>query len=137
MKTLAMATLMTLTLATGCTAVKGAASALTGGKPHHVTVVNNINVPAALAPQPIVVQQPAPVAPAPVVEQPAPWLAQPEAPRKNRAGQLKALGAGALAGAALGTVVGYAMGGNAGAKKGAALGAGAGAVGGVVANETK
>jgi uncharacterized protein YcfJ len=107
------------TMATGCSTVKGAASALTGGRPHQVTVVNNIDVPHAPAPAPQVV----------VVQQ--------EAPRTSRVSQLKAAGAGALAGAALGTAVGYAMGGNAGARKGAALGAGAGAVGGYVASEGK
>jgi hypothetical protein len=133
MKTLAMAILMTASMATGCSTVKSAATALTGGKPNHVTVVNSVNVPAPAAPQPIIVNvQPAPVIVQAPVEQPVA-----KDSRKNRMTQLKAVGAGAVAGAALGTAVGYAMGGNAGARKGAALGAGAGAVGGAVANDVK
>ena len=115
-----------LSMAAGCSTVKGAASALTGGKPHQVTVVNNINVPVTPAPAPVVEQAP--------VVQSVPVVA--EAPRtKGRIAQLRGAGMGAVAGAALGTAVGYAMGGNAGAKKGAALGAGAGAVGGYVASD--
>lgn len=135
-----IALVMTLGLATGCSTVKSAVSALGGGKPHQVTVINNIE-PA----QPIVIVQPAPAivaeAPAPVVvEVPVAEitpLEQLPRPKRSRMSALKAVASGAVAGALVGTAVGYAMDGESGAAKGAALGAGAGAVGGAVANRAR
>jgi hypothetical protein len=117
----------TLALATGCTAVKSGLSALGGGKPHNVTVVNNIE-----APQPQVVVH----TPAIVAQEPTP-LAQLPRPKKSRLTAMKAVTSGAVAGALVGTAVGYAVGGSDGAAKGAALGAGAGAVGGAAAHQTR
>lgn len=124
--TLALA--ITLGMTTGCTAVKSGMSALGGGKPHQVTVVNNI---AAPQPQVVVVQAPAPgFAAAPdIVVEPTPLAALPP-PKRSR---IKAVASGAVAGALVGTAVGYAVGGSEGAAKGAAIGAGAGAVGGAAA----
>ena len=120
--TLALA--MTLGLTIGCTAVKSGMSALGGGKPHQVTVVNNISAPP---PQVVVVQ----AAPDLVIE-PTP-LAQLPPPKRSRIKSIKAVASGAVAGALVGTAVGYAVGGSDGAAKGAAIGAGAGAVGGAAA----
>ncbi len=127
---------LVMTMATGCSTVKGAMSALGGGKPHQVTVVNNIE--AAPAPQPIVIVQQAPapiVVEAPVAE--ITPLAQMPRPKKSRISALKAVASGAVAGALVGTAVGYALDGSSGAAKGAGIGAGAGAVGGAVANRSR
>lgn len=132
MRKMTLALVMTLGMTTGCSAVKSGMSALGGGKPHQVTVVNNISAPA---PQVVVVQAPA-VAAVPVVEpmivEPTP-LAQLPTPRRSRMKSIKAVASGAVAGALVGTAVGYAVGGGDGAAKGAAIGAGAGAVGGAAA----
>lgn len=138
---------MALGLATGCSTVKSGLSALGGGKPHQVTVINNIE-PA----QPVVIVQPAqpvavvaeaPARPAPVVITegeaipPTPLEQLPPPKKKSRLGQLKAAASGAVAGALVGTAVGYALDGESGAAKGAALGASAGAVGGAVAHRQR
>ena len=118
---------------TGCSAVKSGMSALGGGKPHEVTVVNNIEAPQ---PQVVVLQTPAPVvaeAVPVVVEDPAPT----PHPKKSKRSAWKAIGSGAVAGALVGTAVGYALDGKDGAATGAALGAGAGAIGGAAAHSTR
>jgi hypothetical protein len=134
MRKTTLALVMTLGLTTGCSAVKSGMSALGGGKPHQVTVVNNIEAPQ---PQVVVVQAPtvAAVEPAIVVE-PTP-LAQLPAPKKSRISAIKAVASGAVAGALVGTAVGYAIDGSDGAAKGAAIGAGAGAVGGAAAHRAR
>lgn len=132
-----MTIVLALAMGTGCSTVKSGLSALGGGKPHQVTVVNNIE-PAP----PVVIVQPAaaPVVAAPIVAA-EPAMIEPEElprPRKSsRFGRLKAVASGAFAGALVGTAVGYALDGSDGAAKGAALGAGAGAVGGAAAHRTK
>jgi hypothetical protein len=137
MRKMTLGLVVALGVATGCSTVKSGLSALGGGKPHQVTVVNNIE-PA----QPIVIVQQAPAVVAqaePVIVETTPTpLAQLPAPKKkSRLGQLKAAASGAVAGALVGTAVGYAIDGSDGAAKGAALGAGAGAVGGAVAHRAK
>jgi len=130
-----IALVMTLGMTAGCSTMKSAVSALGGGKPHQVTVVNNIEQAAAPAPIVIVQQVPAPV----IVEAPVAEitpLEQLPRPKKGRMSALKAVASGAVAGALVGTAVGYALDGNSGAAKGAAVGAGAGAVGGAVANRS-
>ncbi len=130
MRKMTLALVITLGMATGCSAVKSGMSALGGGKPHQVTVVNNISAPA---PQVVVVQAPPAVADAPeIIVEPTPLAARPP-PKRSRMKSIKAVASGAVAGALVGTAVGYAVGGSNGAAKGAAIGAGAGAVGGAAA----
>jgi len=127
-----LALVMTLGM-TGCSTVKSGLSALGGGKPHQVTVINNIEAPPA---QVVFVQQPVAIAEMVEVQEPTP-LAKLPPPRKSRASALKAVASGAVAGALVGTAVGYAVGGGDGAAKGAALGAGAGAIGGAAAHQSR
>ncbi len=150
---------LVITLAAGCSTVKSGLSALGGGKPHQVTVVNNISLvdpgsrstappspptptmglaSPGSAPQIVVIQQAAPVAELAMLPdvEPTP-LAKLPAPKKSRVAALKAVASGAVAGALVGTAVGYAVGGSNGAAKGAALGAGAGAVGGAAAHQAR
>lgn len=135
MRKTTLALVITLGMATGCSAVKSGMSALGGGKPHQVTVVNNISAPA---PQVVVVQAPAPVvATAPdLFIEPTPLAALPP-PKRSRMKAFKAVASGAVAGALVGTAVGYAVGGSDGAATGAAIGAGAGAVGGAAATRVR
>ncbi len=140
MRKMTIALVMTLGMTTGCTAVKSGLSALGGGKPHQVTVINNIE-PAQ--PQVVIVQQAPPLEVAAVpgprgdlIVEPTP-LANLPPPKKSRITALKAVASGAVAGALVGTAVGYAVGGSNGAAKGAALGAGAGAVGGAAAHQAR
>lgn len=142
MRKMTIGFVMMLGMTTGCTAVKSGLSALGGGKPHQVTVINNIEPARAPEAQVVVVQQAAP-APMPSAEvvvpdpvEPTP-LAKLATPKKSRISALKAVASGAVAGALVGTAVGYAVGGGDGAAKGAALGAGAGAVGGAAAHQAR
>ena len=137
MRKMTIAIAMTLGM-TGCSAVKSGMSALGGGKPHEVTVVNNIEAPQ---PQVVVLQAPAPVVAEVVpvvVADPAPTpLEKLPRPKKSKLAAWKAIGSGAVAGALVGTAVGYALDGKDGAATGAALGAGAGAIGGAAAHSTR
>ncbi len=133
MRKMTLALVMTLGLTTGCSAVKSGMSALGGGKPNQVTVVNNISVPQ---PQVLVVQAPAPVVTANLLVEPTPLAALPP-PKRSRMKAIKAVASGAVAGALVGTAVGYAVGGSDGAATGAAIGAGAGAVGGAAATQVR